>query len=98
MTQTHPRRAGQADQPTSAFAIRDALTEDAAVCRAVYAPYVTDTAVTFETEVPDGEEMAARIARGQERHAWLVLEQDGQVRGYAYGGPFRPRAAYPLVS
>ena len=74
--------------------MRDATPADAAGCAAVYAPYVHDTAITFETEPPDAGEMAARIAASQERHAWLVLEEDGQVRGYAYGGTFRSRAAY----
>jgi phosphinothricin acetyltransferase len=75
--------------------VRDATTADGAACARIYAPYVTDTAITFETEPPDADEMAARIAAAQERHAWVVLEteEDGVV-GYAYGGTFRTRAAY----
>src|SRR4051794_41231829 len=38
--------------------------------------------------------MADRIAAAQRSHAWLVLEEDGEVAGYAYGGPFMSRAAY----
>ena len=38
--------------------------------------------------------MARRIAAAQSTHAWLVLEDGGRVVGYAYGTPFRPRAAY----
>lgn len=94
MTQADPRPASQPAQSTSAFTVRDATRGDAEACRAIYAPYVTDTAVTFETEVPDVEDMAARIAVADERHAWLVLEHDSGVKGYAYGGPFRSRAAY----
>jgi L-amino acid N-acyltransferase YncA len=74
--------------------IRDAVPRDAAACAQIYAPYVRDTAISFETEAPTAEEMAARIAEAQRRHAWLVLEDDGVVIGYAYGGPFRVRAAY----
>lgn len=75
--------------------VRDATPEDAAACAAIYAPYVTDTAITFETEPPDAEEMGERIAAAQRTHAWLVLEEDGgRVVGYAYGGPFHRRAAY----
>jgi phosphinothricin acetyltransferase len=75
--------------------IRDATEDDAAACAAIYAPYVTDTVVTFELEPPSVEEMAARIAKASATHAWLVLEEaDGEVTGYAYGAPFAPRAAY----
>jgi phosphinothricin acetyltransferase len=38
--------------------------------------------------------MALRIAAAVRSHAWLVLQDDGRVIGYAYGGPFNPRAAY----
>jgi L-amino acid N-acyltransferase YncA len=74
--------------------IRDATPEDGAACAAVYAPYVTGTAITFEYEPPTPEEMAERIARAQKAHAWVVLEDDGQVVGYAYGGQYKERAAY----
>lgn len=74
--------------------IRNAAASDAAACAALYAPYVRDTAVSFETEPPAAEEMARRIAAAQIRHAWLVAEHDGAVAGYAYAGSWRSRAAY----
>ena len=74
--------------------MRDATPADAAGCAAVYAPYVLTTTATFELEPPDAAEMGRRIAAAQERHAWLVLELDGTVVGYAYGGPFKARPAY----
>jgi phosphinothricin acetyltransferase len=74
--------------------IRDAQAADAAACAAIYAPYVTGTAVTFESEPPGPAEMAGRIEAAQRRHAWLVAEADGGVIGYAYGGPHRTRPAY----
>jgi phosphinothricin acetyltransferase len=74
--------------------VRDATAADATACAVLYAPYVTDTVVTFETEPPTAEQMAGRIAAAQRRHAWLVLEDDGAVVGYAYGGPYKERAAY----
>jgi L-amino acid N-acyltransferase YncA len=75
--------------------VRDASPEgDAAACAAIYAPYVTDTAISFETEPPTPEQMAERIAAASRTHAWLVLEHGGRVIGYAYGGPFNRRAAY----
>ncbi|MCB2066069.1 MAG: hypothetical protein KDE15_05450 [Erythrobacter sp.] len=35
---------------------------DACPCAAIYAPFVTDSWVSFETEAPDEAEMARRIA------------------------------------
>jgi phosphinothricin acetyltransferase len=55
---------------------------------------VTDTVISFETVPPGTEEMANRIAAALRSHAWVVLESEGTVLGYAYGGPFEPRAAY----
>lgn len=74
--------------------VRDAVASDAAACALIYRPYVTDTAITFETEPPSPAEMAGRIETAGRAHAWLVAEQDGRVVGYAYGGPFAARAAY----
>ncbi|GAB2632723.1 arsinothricin resistance N-acetyltransferase ArsN1 family B [Kribbella swartbergensis] len=74
--------------------IRHASPLDAEACVAIYAPYVTGTAITFETEPPTVEEMAARIESALATHAWMVLEDEGRVVGYAYAGPMKPRAAY----
>jgi phosphinothricin acetyltransferase len=76
------------------FIVRDASPTDAAACAAIYDPYVTGTAITFETEPPAPEEMARRIAAAVATHAWLVLTDGPRVVGYAYGGPFKERAAY----
>src|SRR5437764_6346786 len=74
--------------------VRDASQHDAEACAATYAPYVTDTAITFESDPPLPAEMAERIAAAVRTHAWVVLEDQGRVVGYAYGGPFMSRAAY----
>lgn len=81
--------------------VRPATPDDAAACAAIYAPYVSDTAITFESVPPDTSEMAGRIAAAQREHAWLVAEsgpkEDPYTRrivGYAYAGPYSPRDAY----
>jgi phosphinothricin acetyltransferase len=74
--------------------VRDATVEDAAACAAIYAPYVTGSAITFEYDPPDAAAMAERIAVAQRRHAWLVAERGGVVVGYAYAGPWKARSAY----
>ena len=78
----------------AASIVREASQRDAAACAAIYEPYVTDTAVTFESVPPTAAEMAERIERAARGHAWLVLELDGRVVGYAYGGVFSARPAY----
>jgi len=68
---------------------------DAAACAAVYAPYIEGGAVTsFELAAPDAAEMARRIAGLSATHAWLIAEREGEIAGYAYAGPHRPREAY----
>src|SRR4051812_27433789 len=67
------------DRAMTAATVRDATAEDAAACAAIYAPYVTDTAVTFETEPPSEAEIARRITQAARTHAWLVAEDDGHV-------------------
>jgi len=78
----------------SMLKVRDASADDAEACAAIYAPYVTDTAISFETEPPKPAEMAERIAAAVRTHAWIVLEDAGRVVGYAYGGPYKSREAY----
>lgn len=65
--------------------VRPAESRDAAACLAIYRPYVENTAVSWELEVPTAQEMGARIASAREQHEWLVLERDGRVVGFAYG-------------
>jgi L-amino acid N-acyltransferase YncA len=67
---------------------------DAAGCAAVYAPYVRDTAVSFEEDAPSGAEMRRRMGTSGARYPWLVAEDGGTVVGYAYASQHRGRAAY----
>lgn len=74
--------------------VRDATAHDGHACAAIYAPYVSDTAITFEIDPPLPAEMSARIARALGTYAWVVLEEHGRVVGYAYGSPYNRRSAY----
>lgn len=74
--------------------VRPGTVDDGAACAAIYAPYVRDTTITFETEAPSAAGMAERIAAFGASHAWLVLEREGAVVGYAYAYGFSPRSAY----
>ena len=74
--------------------IRLATTADAEAILAIYAPYIRDTAITFEYDVPDPEAFRARIGETLKRYPYLVATQGGRIVGYAYAGPVHPRAAY----
>ena len=74
--------------------IRPAVLQDAKVLLEIYAPYVKNTAITFEYDVPTAEEFAGRISNVLRRYPYLVAEVNGEPVGYAYAGPFKERAAY----
>ena len=74
--------------------IRTARPEDAEALLQIYAPYVRETAITFEYEVPTEEEFRRRIETVLQSYPYLVAERDGAVLGYAYAHPFHERAAY----
>jgi phosphinothricin acetyltransferase len=74
--------------------IRTARPEDAQAIAAIYAPYVLETAISFEDVPPTPDEMAARMAAVAAAHPFLVCETGGEVVGYAYAGAHRARAAY----
>ena len=74
--------------------IRLANSADAEQVCEIYAPIVRDTHISFEQDIPDATEMAARIAKTLPRYPWLVCDIDGRIAGYAYASPFRLRNAY----
>ena len=74
--------------------IRPAVPADAPALLAIYAPYVAQTAITFEYDVPTETEFACRIADTLKKYPYLVAEQDGVPVSYAYAGKFHDRAAY----
>lgn len=74
--------------------IRDAKLEDAEEILAIYAPYINDTAITFEYVVPELDEFKERIINIQKKYPYLVAEDETGLLGYAYAGTFKDRAAY----
>ncbi|CAI8286253.1 MAG: Phosphinothricin N-acetyltransferase [Hyphomonas sp. TMED17] len=62
--------------------IRIANVDDGESIARIYAPIVTDTAISFE-EIPPPLE-----------HPWLVAEDDDSIAGFAYASPHRSRSAY----
>lgn len=74
--------------------IRLATPADAAEILAIYAPFIRDTSLTFEMDVPAEPDFAARIGSYLLNWPWLVTEQEGKIAGYAYASRYRERAGY----
>ena len=74
--------------------IRTATVDDAEDILKIYAPYVTDTAITFEYVVPSIDEFKNRIAGIIKKYPYIVAVIDGNIAGYAYAAAFKERAAY----
>ena len=80
------------DQP---FIIRPATAADAPAIQAIYAPFVTNSAISFEAVPPTVDEMVARIKSAQEQgFEFLVADRATNILGYAYAGAHRTRPAY----
>ena len=73
---------------------RPALESDAAAIREIYAPYVEESAISFEEKVPSVYEMAARIRARQGKFPFIVAERAGTIVGFAYASAFHERSAY----
>jgi L-amino acid N-acyltransferase YncA len=75
--------------------IRPVELTDMPAITAIYQHYVRTHTSTFEIDPPDLVEMTARLQRIRDAGSpYLVAEEAGQVLGYGYAGPYRPRAAY----
>ena len=74
--------------------IRAATREDAGSLLKIYSYYVENTAISFEYVTPSLDEFSKRISSTLEKYPYIVLEDDGLIRGYAYAGAFHSRAAY----
>lgn len=75
--------------------IRFATPADAPDLLSIYAPYVLNTTISFEYEVPSVSEFAGRIRTIQQQQLpYVVAEVDGRVLGYAYAARHRDRMAY----
>jgi phosphinothricin acetyltransferase len=86
--------SGKSENGSSSAVIRLAAERDAEQIAAVYAPYVTDTVISFELKPPSADEMRRRIEVTLQRYPWLVCERQGLVLGYAYADAHGSRAAY----
>ncbi len=74
--------------------IRAVTKADAKELLDIYSYYVTNTAITFEYDVPSVKEFEGRIESITKRYPYICAEEDGKILGYAYAAPFKEREAY----
>lgn len=74
--------------------IRTAMVTDSERLLAIYTPYVQNTAISFEWQVPTPEEFRSRVEATLSCYPYLIAEEEGEILGYAYASPFKTRAAY----
>jgi phosphinothricin acetyltransferase len=74
--------------------IRIATEADVPEILAIYAPYIENTTITFEYDVPCKKEFMQRFLTITAQFPWLVWEENGEILGYAYAAPPYARAAY----
>ena len=68
---------------------------DAEELLTIYAPYVRDTAISFEYEVPSVSAFRQRIEHISARFPYLkAIDAQGHALGYAYASSFKNRKAY----
>lgn len=60
----------------------------------IYAPYVEETAISFEYEVPSVEEFRERITQISGRYPYIKAVENDRIIGYAYANSFKGRRAY----
>nr|WP_314113500.1 GNAT family N-acetyltransferase [uncultured Leptotrichia sp.] len=73
---------------------RFATEEDAEKILKIYKPYVENTTITFEYEVPSVDEFKGRIKEVSEKYPYIVCEYENEIAGYAYAHKIWDRAAY----
>jgi phosphinothricin acetyltransferase len=76
--------------------IRALSDDDIAAVTAIYGHHVETSTASFETVAPSIETMAERFAKLREADypALVAVDADNHVMGFAYAGPYKPRAAY----
>ena len=76
------------------FLIRMITENDADEVLEIYKPFVLNTIITFEYDVPSREEFLQRIKTATAQYPWLVCLNGNKIIGYSYAGVHRYRSAY----
>lgn len=76
------------------YKISLAKREDVNSMLNIYAPFILNTAVSFESTIPSEIEFWARVKKVLAEAPWLVCKNNNNVIAYAYASEHRSRAAY----
>jgi L-amino acid N-acyltransferase YncA len=94
-TRPAPSTPHSADSAITAPTVRDATETDLPAIQAIYAHHVLTGVASFEEIPPSVDELRTRLASVRSHGLpYMVAEIDGEVAGYCYATPYRPRAAY----
>lgn len=74
--------------------IRVATSADASALAAIYTPYVQETTITFDYDVPSEADFVQRIEETLRTYPYYLAEENGVILGYAYAHAYKERAAY----
>lgn len=75
--------------------IRPATENDADALLKIYTPYITNTTITFEKDIPTLDDFRQRIHDISQNFPYIVaVDDDDQILGYAYAHLYGPRAAF----
>lgn len=74
--------------------IEKVTAEDTPELLSIYEPYVRDTAISFEYDVPTLEEFRSRIINISSKYPYIKAVDNGEITGYAYANTFKDRKAY----
>jgi len=74
--------------------IRPVDPKDAQAICDIYNYYVVNTAISFEEQPVSVDEMEKRIRDIAAEYPFLVIEEDGNIPGFAYANKYRDRRAY----
>ena len=74
--------------------IRNASMSDAKDILKIYEYYVLNTAITFDIKVPSIKEFEDKIINISKDYPFLVLLDDGIIKGFAYSHAFYGKEAY----
>ena len=89
-----PAATANADNTDAAITVRDATDADVPAMAAIYDEQARTTVATFDTEPRGAQYLGEKVAGAGGGDVVLVAVDDGDLLGYAFSGPFRPRPAY----
>ena len=86
--------AGSDDTKNMDHNIRLVKISDSENILKIYGPYIENTAISFEIEVPTIKDFSNRIEKLKDKYPFIVYEIDNSIVGYAYASQHRERMAY----